>query len=75
MGPIPHLTSPSASFSVEVTNTYSRISVYAGAVSVQNLNGTKTTVNLEAGFQSVVRLSGPPTKPTRFTIPLHPFWQ
>ena len=36
-GAIPHAeTNPDASFSVEVTKTYSRVRVYAGAVTVQN---------------------------------------
>jgi hypothetical protein len=75
-GPIPHLSSStSASFSVQVTKTYSRIRVYQGAVRVQNRHGKQRTVTVRAGFQSVVQLSGPPSAPGRFTIPTHGFWQ
>ena len=75
-GPIPHLSSStSASFSVQVTKTYSRIRVYQGAVTVQNRRGNQKTVTVRAGFQSVVQRSGPPSAPGRFTIPTHGFWQ
>ncbi|MGP8162201.1 MAG: hypothetical protein ACLQAN_00185 [Acidimicrobiales bacterium] len=75
-GPIPHAeTNPNASFSVEITQTYSRVRVYAGAVTVQNLRGAMKTVTVQAGFQSIVRLVGPPTTPGRFAMPKIPFWQ
>jgi hypothetical protein len=75
-GPVPHLSpSTSASFSVQVTRTYSRIRVYQGAVTVQNRRGKQKTITVRAGFQSVVHLSGPPSAPGRFTFPSHGFWQ
>jgi hypothetical protein len=75
-GPIPHaVQSPNASFSVEITRTYSQVRVYAGAVTVRNLHGVKSTVTVRAGFQSNVGRTGPPTTPVRFAVPKVPFWQ
>jgi hypothetical protein len=75
-GAIPHaLQTPVASFSVEVTKTYSRVRVYAGAVTVRNRHGEPKTVIVRAGFQSLVRHAGPPTTPSRFAKPKAPFWQ
>lgn len=75
-GPVPHLSSTtSASFSVQVTKTYSRVRVYQGAVTVQNLHGNRKTITVQAGFQSVVQRSGPPSAPGRFRTPTHGFWQ
>jgi hypothetical protein len=66
---------PVASFSVEVTKSYSRVRVYAGAVTVKNLYGAQKTVIVRAGFQSLVGRAGPPTTPSRFAMPKAPFWQ
>jgi ferric-dicitrate binding protein FerR (iron transport regulator) len=75
-GAIPHaLQTPVATFSVEVTKTYSRVRVYAGAVTVRNRHGEPKTVIVRAGFQSLVRHAGPPTTPSRFAKPKAPFWQ
>jgi len=76
VGRIPHVQqTPRASFSVEITRTYSRVRVYAGAVTVRNVHGAKKTITVQAGFQSVVRLVGPPSSPRRFAMPKVPFWQ
>lgn len=75
-GAIPHAQqTPVASFSVEVTKSYSRVRVYAGAVTVRNLHGAHKTVIVRAGFQSLVRSAGPPTTPSRFAMPKAPFWK
>jgi ferric-dicitrate binding protein FerR (iron transport regulator) len=75
-GAIPHAQqTPVASFSVEVTKSYSRVRVYAGAVTVRNRHGEQKTVIVRAGFQSVVRRMGPPTTPGRFAMPKASFWQ
>jgi len=75
-GAIPHAQqTPVASFSVEITKSYSRVRVYAGAVTVKNLYGARKAVIVRAGFQSLVRRAGPPTTPSRFAMPKAPFWQ
>jgi hypothetical protein len=75
-GPIPHIQSTTtASFSVEVTKAYARVRVYQGAVTVQNTHGHRTTVTVKAGYQSITRMSGPPSLPSRFTMPKNAFWQ
>ncbi len=76
------VTSPYATFSVrgtiltvEVTKTFTRLRTYQGAVTFKNVKGkTKRTVTVKKGFESIVRLTKPPTKPQKFKKPTKPFW-
>ncbi len=60
---------------VEVTKTFTRLRTYQGAVTFKNVKGkTKRTVIVKKGFESIVRLTKPPTKPHKFKKPTKPFW-
>ncbi len=60
---------------VEVTKTFTRLRTYQGAVTFKNFKGkTKRTVTVKKGFESIVRLTKPPTKPHKFKKPTKPFW-
>ncbi len=60
---------------VEVTKTFTRLRTYQGAVTFKNVKGkTKRTVTVKKGFESIVRLTKPPTKPHKFKKPTKPFW-
>ncbi len=60
---------------VEVTKTFTRLRTYEGAATFKNVKGkTKRTVTVKKGFESIVRLTQPPTKPRKFKQPTKQFW-
>lgn len=68
--------SAGAVFTIETTPSAMRVSVYAGAVRLRNIRGKrKQTVNVKAGFQSLVNGARVPSKPRRFKPPKQPFWK
>jgi uncharacterized membrane protein YgcG len=68
--------SAGAVFTLETTPSAMRVSVYAGAVRLRNIRGKrKQTVNVKAGFQSLVNGTRVPSKPRRFKPPTQPFWK
>jgi len=57
-------------FKLAVTRNATRDRTYSGSVAFSNTRGTKRTVVVEAGYQSTVRGSDPPTQPRRFQPPV-----
>jgi hypothetical protein len=59
-------TVPAGVFKLAVSRHWTRDRTHDGSVAFSNTRGTRTTVNVEKGYQSTVRGSNPPTVPRRF---------